>query len=179
MYVGEEFTINIVVNGSGNLGKTNVILENSDSNMAKIDTSTLVGSYIKTKVLPYTTGKYILSGKGTLDQSKVLSNKKEVIFCKKLSEDTVPPEKFVVLLNKPIKLNVNLGADDKCYENVTVTIENEVFATIDENRIIKGKSEGTTAIILKQGNKSITSVLQILAEKEFTQLQVLVLIRNL
>lgn len=166
IYFGEETSIKATALGSGNLKDTQYEFEISDNSLVRLENENILkGKTSNNKLIPYTTGSFTLSTKAILKNSRVQSEKKQIIICKRLSEETVPPEKIIILLNNPKTINVNLGSNSECYSDVKFTIASTNIATIDENRVITGKTEGTSALIITQGETTITTVLQIVAEK--------------
>lgn len=162
IYVGDKEKIIAKAQGRGNLKNTIYKFEVSDESIVGLDNKDIIkGKTAVNYLTPIATGKFILGVSGQLEDVKLPNAEKEIVICRRLSEESFNNSELTAVINKPIKLNIDLGEDTKCFENLTYKIKDNSIVKIDENRNLVGLKKGSTTITFESDGKSVTKIVNV------------------
>lgn len=151
VYYGENNSFKVTAIGKNNLRKTKYTFT-VNNDIVSMKNENMIGKKVNNSLFAYKLGSFNIEVIGSYkDVSKKLN--KNIIVCKRLSEESIPQSQIIAYFNEKSSLNINLG-DDICYKNITFEIEDTSIAEINENRVIKGKTKGYTSLIIKQNNNT-------------------------
>lgn len=162
IYVGEKTSITVKANGKNNLKKTTYKFDTSNNSIVDIDArGYLQGKVVKNNLIPITTGRFVLEVSAQLNDVKLPNVEKEIVICRKLSEDSFSSKELTAVIGKSIKLNVDLGEDNECITNLNYEIKDKNLVKIDESGNLVGLKEGKTEITFTSGNEKITKTVNV------------------
>lgn len=157
IYVGEKTQITVKASGKNNLKKTSYKFDTSNNSIVDIDArGYLQGKVVKNNLIPITTGRFVLEVSAQLNDVKLPNVEKEIVICRKLSEDSFSSKELTAVIGKSIKLNVDLGEDNECITNLNYEIKDKNLVKIDESGNLVGLKEGKTEITFTSGKEKIT-----------------------
>lgn len=152
MYYGENNKLKVSAIGKYNLKGTKMLFNISNSDIAELKDKELIGKNVNNSIYAYKTGSFNLDVSGIYNDVIKTINK-NIVICKRLSDNYLPQERIIAYLDESIKLNIDLG-DEICYKNITFKIDDTSIAEIDNNRMIKGNMKGYTYLYINEGNVS-------------------------
>ena len=156
IYVGEKTQITVKASGKNNLKKTSYKFDTSNNSIVDIDArGYLQGKVVKNNLIPITTGRFVLEVSAQLNDVKLPNVEKEIVICRKLSEDSFSSKELTAVIGKSIKLNVDLGEDNECITNLNYEIKDKNLVKIDESGNLVGLKEGKTEITFTNGKEKI------------------------
>ena len=162
IYVGEKAQITVKASGKNNLKKTSYKFDTSNNSIVDIDArGYLQGKVVKNNLIPITTGRFVLEVSAQLNDVKLPNVEKEIVICRKLSEDSFSSKELTAVIGKSIKLNVDLGEDNECITNLNYEIKDKNLVKIDENGNLVGLKEGKTEITFTSGKEKITKTVNV------------------
>ena len=106
------------------------------------------------------TGTYTIYA--TDEDGKV--HKEEVIVCKKLTKDSLQAGQITLTEGETLAINLDLGENDACYENIDYKIENQEIASIKEKAKVYGVQAGQTQMTITQNGEKVYAPVYIFAE---------------
>lgn len=162
IYVGEKEKITVRARGSRNLKNTVYKFDTSNNSIVEVEAK----GYVKGKtatdyLIPITTGRFILQASAQLDDVKLPNVEKEIVICRRLSEEAFHSNELTAVINKPIKLNVDLGDDTECFSDLTYNIKDTSIVNIDNSGNLIGLKKGSTTITFKSDGKEITKTINV------------------
>jgi len=162
IYVGEKEKITVRARGNRNLKNTVYKFDTSNNSIVEVEAK----GYVKGKtatdyLIPITTGRFILQASAQLDDVKLPNVEKEIVICRRLSEEAFHSNELTAVLNKPIKLNVDLGDDTECFNDLTYDIKDTSIVNIDNKGNLIGLKKGSTTITFKSDGKEITKTVNV------------------
>ncbi len=162
IYVGETEKVTVKASGSGNLKNTIYKFDTSNNSIVEVKAKGYVKGKIATnELIPITTGRFILEVSGQLDDVKLPSVEKEIIICRRLSNESFNGDELTAVIDKPIRLNVDLGDDIECFNDLNYSIADESIVTIDNNGNLVGLKKGTTTITFTSDGEKITKTVNV------------------
>ena len=163
IYLGERTTINAKGIGNGNLRKTRFQYEVSDSTMVELENITeLKGSKVSNNLVPITTGRFSLVVSAILENQEVNPVEGEIIVCKKLKSGVLQNTNITMGVNVTEEVNIDLGTETECYENLKYQVSDLTIATVDENGRIVAKKKGTTNLTISRGSDFVTAKITVI-----------------
>lgn len=156
IYVGEKQEIKAKANGRGNFKNTIYKFDTSNNGIAEVENKDYVkGKSVTNNLIPITTGRFILQVSGQIGDVK-LPAEKEIVICRRLSDQAFHSNSLTAVINKPIKLNVDLGEDNECFEGLTYKISDESIVKIDDDGNLVGLKKGSTTITFRSDGEEVT-----------------------
>ena len=156
IYLGEKQDISAVAKGSGNLSKTLFHFDTSNRSIVEIESKAgKTGKKVKNKLIPITTGRFLLYVKAELKDQKIDQIQQEVVICKKFNQDAIQRKNVLVVAGYKTKTSLFLGKDKECYENIVYSIEDDSIATVDKEGNISGLKSGQTKLTIYQDKEKV------------------------
>lgn len=156
IYLGEKQDISAVAKGSGNLSKTLFHFDASNRSIVEIESKAgKTGKKVNNKLIPITTGRFLLYVKAELKDQKIDQIQQEVVICKKFNQDAIQRKSVLVVAGYKTKTSLFLGKDKECYENIVYSIEDDSIATVDKEGNISGLKSGQTKLTIYQDKEKI------------------------
>lgn len=162
VYVGEKTKIYATATGSGNLKNTHIRFSTSNGSIVELDTKrTLTGKKVEDTIIPIATGKFALYIDAELEEQKLERKERQIVICKKFNESAFQSNTITVEKGKQTTLNLDLGKDLECSQNISFNPNNKNI-TIDEKGTIKGNEIGTTNLNISNGSTNITITVNVI-----------------
>ena len=178
VYMGEHQAVTAKGIGKGNLAETTYHFDISNNSIVELESKAgKTGKTVNNIIIPLSTGKFLLYVDASLNENEVDRIEKEITICKKMTNASVQKTSINIVENKNYQINLDLGTEKECYENIKYSVADENIATVDENGLITGISEGKTKIILKKADNEIeieieVNVIKIIKEIKVTDIKI-------
>ena len=162
VYIGEKTKIYATATGSGNLRNTHFRFSTSNGSIVELDTKrTLTGKKVEDTIIPISTGKFALYLDAELEDQKLETKEKQIVICKRFNESALQSNTITVEKGKQTLLNIDLGTDEECFQNISYQTSNNKI-TIDDKGIIKGTETGTTTLTISNGSNNINITVNVI-----------------
>ncbi len=162
IYVGEKENVTVKATGSGNLKNAVYKFDTSNNSIVEVKAKGYVkGKTATNELIPITTGRFVLEVSGQLEDVKLPGVEKEIVICRRLSDESFNSDELTAVIDKPIKLNIDLGDDDECFNDLQYKIADTEIVKIDNNGNLVGLKKGTTTITFTSDGKEITKTVNV------------------
>ena len=155
VYMGESSNVYVKVHGKKDLDKTVTTFESENENIVAFSNKKLEGKEAETIITPVQEGRVMVTAKSKLGSRKVADYAREVVVCPAFNADLLLLKTISIIKDSTYTLPVDFG-EVECSEDIEYISSDTNIMTVNENGTVTGVAPGTTTLIVKKGERSIT-----------------------
>ena len=172
IYLDEETKISARAVGKRNLNQTKYQFEVTNESIVELEAKgQLRGRRVSNTMIPLTTGKFAIITKSELGTLKMKDVITQVVICKRLTEKSLSTEDGIIVEmdKEDIRLNLDIGTENECYEALQYKITDTSILSVDELGYFRAKKEGDTQITITDGKTTITEEVHVKEKEDLTR----------
>lgn len=172
IYLDEQTKISARAIGKRNLSQTKYQFEVTNESIVELEAKgQLRGRRVSNTMIPLTTGKFAIITKSELGTTKMKDVVTQVTICKKLAEKSLSTEDGIIVEmdKEDIRLNLDIGLENECYQALQYKIADTSIVSIDELGYFIAKKEGDTTITITDGKTTITEDVHVKEKEDLTR----------
>lgn len=159
IYIGDFPSLEVSSSGS-NLDKTSYTFKLNDNSLATLKETTMKGKDVVNTITPLTSGNLTIEVTASLGKT-IVNEKKNILICKKLSNDSVIIKELTLKKGNKfyLKDNLSLGVSG-CSNNLTYSSSDNSVLSID-NGIASANKKGSASIKVSDGNNTVSYTIKV------------------